>query len=537
MSLAWADFIILMDSKELVILKSALSHYEQKNYKKCIKVCDENAESAGNSSELLALKGISLHSIGKIESGYEYIKKGLQLNYRSGLSWHLYSIMLRIDKKYTEAVKSLKSAIKQDPSNLSLLKDLSLLYIQIHDFSAFLNLRLDLLSTHSNSFMNISAVAFGLLTVKEYLPYLYVVKSLLLLSNESVYFPAILGHSCRSSLDSSTLNINAHKTIIVSKTKSSQESLFYSQVENWIKLNLLDEALYAVEEQKKLTCISDKNLLSIHVKVLAEKACFQPSYHMQLISLLEDIFEPEVLAVEGLVQKLVSIHAWNYLYYYIQSEVYGGNIEAARKTAEKILYQCLEACNDTYEFSNYCFKKTTFTHYKNVQHIKNVMAASRIFGQILAVYLYSLIVSSFSQHLSQETLEPFKFIFNVFRSSWYHLSIECQFLTVILLYITGSHTLMRYFVIQSCLHYDTTLTADDLLTTCISQLYLSQSLNIFSFASVIPSQIVENCLALISANASAMKSTKPLEFAKATRLLDMYCIDNQVKTKLMSIIC
>ncbi len=57
------------------------------------------------------------------------------LNSSSG--WHVYGLLQRSDKKYDEAIKCYRNALKWDKDNLQILRDLSLLQIQMRDLEGY----------------------------------------------------------------------------------------------------------------------------------------------------------------------------------------------------------------------------------------------------------------------------------------------------------------------------------------------------------------------------------------------------------------
>ncbi|RXM33699.1 Ras-related protein Rab-33B [Acipenser ruthenus] len=56
---------------------------------------------------------------------------------RGVTSWHIYGLLLRSDKKYVEAIKCYRNALKLDKDNLQILRDLSLLQIQMRDLEGY----------------------------------------------------------------------------------------------------------------------------------------------------------------------------------------------------------------------------------------------------------------------------------------------------------------------------------------------------------------------------------------------------------------
>ena len=59
------------------------------------------------------------------------------LDLRCGSGWHVYGLLQRSDKKYEEAIKCYRNALKWDHENVQILRDLSLLQIQMRDIEGF----------------------------------------------------------------------------------------------------------------------------------------------------------------------------------------------------------------------------------------------------------------------------------------------------------------------------------------------------------------------------------------------------------------
>lgn len=59
------------------------------------------------------------------------------LNSRCVPGWHVYGLLQRSDKKYDEAIKCYRNALKWDKDNLQILRDLSLLQIQMRDLEGY----------------------------------------------------------------------------------------------------------------------------------------------------------------------------------------------------------------------------------------------------------------------------------------------------------------------------------------------------------------------------------------------------------------
>eukprot|EP00071_Canis_lupus_P030510 XP_022264067.1 N-alpha-acetyltransferase 16, NatA auxiliary subunit isoform X3 [Canis lupus familiaris] len=136
-------------SWQLHSVKSAILEkcYEQKQYKNGLKFCKmilSNPKFAEH-GETLAMKGLTLNCLGKKEEAYEFVRKGLRNDVKSHVCWHVYGLLQRSDKKYDEAIKCYRNALKLDKDNLQILRDLSLLQIQMRDLEGYRETRYQLL--------------------------------------------------------------------------------------------------------------------------------------------------------------------------------------------------------------------------------------------------------------------------------------------------------------------------------------------------------------------------------------------------------
>ncbi|KAJ1550622.1 N-alpha-acetyltransferase 16, NatA auxiliary subunit, partial [Nowakowskiella sp. JEL0078] len=108
----------------------------------------------------LAMKGLFLSNLDKKEEAYEFIKKGLKNDLTSHICWHVYGLLYRADKNYEEAVKCYTHALKYDKftkaivllfqENSQIIRDLSLLQIQMRNYDGFVETRQRLLNLKPN---------------------------------------------------------------------------------------------------------------------------------------------------------------------------------------------------------------------------------------------------------------------------------------------------------------------------------------------------------------------------------------------------
>eukprot|EP01048_Picozoa_sp_COSAG05_P015485 COSAG05_NODE_1873_length_3917_cov_3.587742_1_plen_327_part_00 len=132
-----------LPNKEASLFKNVVRFYEEKQYKKGLKDADKILRNSKfcQHGETLAMKGLILNCVDRKEEGYELVRRGLRNNLRSHVCWHVFGLMHRSDRNYPEAIKSYLQALRIDKENMNILRDLSLLQIQMRELSGFLETR------------------------------------------------------------------------------------------------------------------------------------------------------------------------------------------------------------------------------------------------------------------------------------------------------------------------------------------------------------------------------------------------------------
>lgn len=134
-----------LPATEANLFKKILKSYEQKQYKKALQYVKEILKKVPDHGETLSMKGLILNYCNKKSEAYECAQKGLRNDVKSHVCWHVYGLLQRSDRKYDEAIKCYRNALRCDPENLQILRDLSLLQIQIRDLEGYRDTRYTLL--------------------------------------------------------------------------------------------------------------------------------------------------------------------------------------------------------------------------------------------------------------------------------------------------------------------------------------------------------------------------------------------------------
>jgi peptide alpha-N-acetyltransferase len=148
--------------KEANLFKLIVKSYETKQYKKGLKASDQILRKFPEHGETLAMKGLTLNCMDRKTEAYELVRKGLKNDLKSHVCWHVYGLLYRSDRDYREAIKCYRCALRIDPENIQILRDLSLLQAQMRELPGFVETRRQLLTlkpSHRNNWIGF-AIAY-----------------------------------------------------------------------------------------------------------------------------------------------------------------------------------------------------------------------------------------------------------------------------------------------------------------------------------------------------------------------------------------
>jgi len=134
-----------LPKKENNIFKGLSKLHEKKQFKRALRDCDAILKVNPDHGETLAMKGLTLNFLNKKTEAYDLVRLGIRKNIMSPICWHVYGLLYRSDGDYKEAKKCYLQAMKRDKNNLHILRDLSLLQIQLRDLPGYLRTRKALL--------------------------------------------------------------------------------------------------------------------------------------------------------------------------------------------------------------------------------------------------------------------------------------------------------------------------------------------------------------------------------------------------------
>eukprot|EP00053_Salpingoeca_punica_P018371 m.179800 g.179800 ORF g.179800 m.179800 type:complete len:865 (-) comp17416_c0_seq3:198-2792(-) len=136
--------------RESALLKKLLRFSEMKQFKQGLRTAKAILSVYPNHGETMAMKGLVLSGMGKKEEAFELAKAGLRNDIKSHVCWHVLGLLHRSDKNYVEAIKAYRQAHRIDKDNINILRDLSVLQLQMNDLEGFKVTRQQLLAARSD---------------------------------------------------------------------------------------------------------------------------------------------------------------------------------------------------------------------------------------------------------------------------------------------------------------------------------------------------------------------------------------------------
>jgi peptide alpha-N-acetyltransferase len=107
------------------------------------------------------MKALILNSLGQTEEAFALARIGLRNDMKSHVCWHVYGLLYRSQKNYEEAIKAYKFALKLEPEQQNILRDLGLLQMQTRDYAGYLETRRTMLTQRATVRQNWTAVAIA----------------------------------------------------------------------------------------------------------------------------------------------------------------------------------------------------------------------------------------------------------------------------------------------------------------------------------------------------------------------------------------
>ena len=121
-----------LPTKEAAAFKRLLVCWEEKQWKAGLRLARQilGAKGCSEHGETLAMRGLLLLGVGRREEAMAEVRRGLRTGLTSSRCWHAFGLLCRSERRFGEAMRSFKQALKLEPGNLTTLRDLSVLQVR-----------------------------------------------------------------------------------------------------------------------------------------------------------------------------------------------------------------------------------------------------------------------------------------------------------------------------------------------------------------------------------------------------------------------
>lgn len=107
------------------------------------------------------MKALILNSTGQTDEAFTLAKLALKNDMKSHVCWHVYGILWRSVKNNEEAIKAYRFALRLEPESPQILRDLSMLQVQLRDFPGYVQSRRTMLQQRASVRLNWTAMAMA----------------------------------------------------------------------------------------------------------------------------------------------------------------------------------------------------------------------------------------------------------------------------------------------------------------------------------------------------------------------------------------
>jgi len=155
-----------LPKRERAMFSDMVECYETRQYAKGIELADAIAQKYPMHGETLAMKGLIVRSMDDGEEvnveAHALVEKGISCHPRSHVCWHVLGLVHRQERNHAESARCYANALKLDPENGLIMKDLSFVYLQTRNIQAFVDLRWNILRVKPDQRMSYVTLAVGL---------------------------------------------------------------------------------------------------------------------------------------------------------------------------------------------------------------------------------------------------------------------------------------------------------------------------------------------------------------------------------------
>lgn len=150
-----------LSNKDHANFRSVVRLYEDKQFKRGIKLADQILKKNPKHGDTMAMKALILNAQLKTEEAFALSKEALTADMKSHVTWHVYGLLYKAARNYEEAIKAYKFALKLDPESAQIQRDLATLQVQIRDYPGYVQSRTKMLQARPQVRQSWTALAIS----------------------------------------------------------------------------------------------------------------------------------------------------------------------------------------------------------------------------------------------------------------------------------------------------------------------------------------------------------------------------------------
>lgn len=129
----------VLPPKDASTFRQMMDLYNMKQFKKSLKVADALLLKYPNHGEVLSFRALILTNTdpNKRDEIMQFAREGLRHDLKSYLCWHVLGVVYKQRKMFKDSVKCFITALRLDPRNDRLVRDICSLHIELGDYSNF----------------------------------------------------------------------------------------------------------------------------------------------------------------------------------------------------------------------------------------------------------------------------------------------------------------------------------------------------------------------------------------------------------------
>lgn len=147
--------------REHTMFQKLIKYYDSKQFNPALAEARAILKKFPDHGETISMKALVTWAMGKKDEAEKLATQGLRANFKSATCWHVIGILEAKKKNYLKAMKSHQSALKQEPTNFIVLRDLAGIQHVLRMFKEYRQTRSDIIPLKSATNMSWTSFAIA----------------------------------------------------------------------------------------------------------------------------------------------------------------------------------------------------------------------------------------------------------------------------------------------------------------------------------------------------------------------------------------